>query len=287
MIPLILSIASSSLIFVLFKLFEKFKIDTFQAIVINYFTAFCLGIGLYHSEWNNSALQDVTWMYYAVITAILFISLFFVMALSSQKNGVASTSIAVKMSMAISLLLMIIGYAENISLLKVIGVVLAIVGVYMVSSTTKGEKSANSKWMLILLFFGSGSLDFILNVVQKQILNDLSSSLYSAISLGLAGVIGVFILSYKLVRGTSRIQFKNIVAGILLGIPNFFSIYLLLLSYRTTGWNDSTVLAITNVSVVLCSALIGFIIFKEQTNNKKLIGLIAAIVAISALYFAN
>ena len=95
MIPLLLSVLSSSLIFVLFKLFDKYKIDTFQAIVFNYFTAFLIGFGLYGHEWNPESMVENGWMLYAVISALLFIGLFFIMGRSSQINGVASTSVAV------------------------------------------------------------------------------------------------------------------------------------------------------------------------------------------------
>jgi uncharacterized membrane protein len=61
----------------------------------------------------------------------------------------------------------------------------------------------------------------------------------------------------------------------------------LILSYSTTGWQDSTVLAITNVSVVLLSSMIGFIAFKENASKQKIIGLISAILAIGILYFSN
>jgi multidrug transporter EmrE-like cation transporter len=47
------------------------------------------------------------------------------------------------------------------------------------------------------------------------------------------------------------------------------------------------VLAITNVSVVLLAALLGFIAFKENVTTRKIFGLIAAIAAIVILYFAN
>ena len=72
-----------------------------------------------------------------------------------------------------------------------------------------------------------------------------------------------------------------------MGIPNYFSIYLLMESYRSTGWNDSTVLAVMNVSIVLMSSIIGFIAFKENVTLKKIIGLAAAISAIVVLYVAS
>lgn len=287
MIALILSILSSSVIFVIFKLFNRFKINTFQAIVFNYFTAFLIGVSLYGNEWNSKALEQVNWIYFVFIASLLFISLFIIMGLSSQLNGVASTSVAVKMSMAFSLLLMIIGYGEEVSILKVIGIILAIAGVIMVSIEKKGTTSVNSGWMLLVLFLGSGALDFSLNYTQKNMLGTLTPSLFSAFGLGLAGIFGLIILLFRKFKGEEKLESKNILAGIILGIPNYFSIYLLLLSYKTTGLKDSSALAITNVGVVLTSSLIGFLLFKESHSTRKVIGLIAALSAIVSLYFAN
>lgn len=288
MIPLLLSVLSSSLIFVIFKLFKRYGIDTFQAIVVNYFTAFAIGFTLYGHTWNPACLEQNNWMYFAGICALLFIGLFLVMGKSSQLNGVASTSIAVKMSMAISLIFMIIGYGESVTLLKIIGIALAFVGVYLVSKPSKSQNTQTSAlWMLIILFFGSGALDFVLNYVQNTQLGLLKDSLFSAIGFGLAGTLGLIILIIHYIRGRAKFAFKNIIAGIILGIPNYFSIYLLLRSYETTGWDDSTVLAITNVSVVLLSAIIGFTAFREATTTKKIIGLVSAILAICVLYLAN
>ncbi len=287
MIALVLSILSSSVIFVIFKLFDRFKVNTFQAIVFNYFTAFTLGIGLYGHEWQPEALDQTNWVYFVFIASLLFISLFIIMGLSSQRNGVASTSVAVKMSMAFSLLLMIIGYGEHVSLLKIIGIILAIVGVILVSLEKKSSAGLNSGWMLLVLFLGSGALDFSLNYTQKNMLGPLTPSLFSAFGLGIAGVFGAIILIVRMIKKEENLKLKNIVAGVILGIPNYFSIYLLLLSYKTTGLKDSSVLAITNVGVVLTSSLIGFLLFKESHTPRKVIGLIAALSAIVSLYFAN
>lgn len=283
MIPLILSISCSTLIFVIFKLFERFRIDTFQAIVFNYFTAFGCGMIFYGHEWDNKALEHTHWIYFALICAILFISLFFLMGTSSQKNGVAITSVAVKMSMAFSLLLMILIYSESVTILKIIGIMLAFLGIYLVSSPSKSSKKSDAMWMLIILFVGSGLLDFSINYIQKHVLINLTPSVFSAISLGIAGLFGSIILVFRLVQKSSKLAMRNVLGGIILGIPNYFSIYLLMLSYSTTGWTDSTVLAVTNVSVVIFSAIIGFIIFREQSTIKKLLGLAAAVMAILIL----
>lgn len=288
MIVLVLAILSSSLIFVIFKLFDRFKIDTFQAIVFNYFTAFLCGVLLYRHEWDSTALVEGNWPVYVLLSAVLFISLFVLMGWSSQRNGVAMTSTAVKMSMAMSMLLMILLYGETLSVVKFTGIVLAFLGVFLVSfgkEESSSEKGAH--WMLIVLFLGSGVLDFVLNFVQKFELGSLSPSLFSAFGFGCAGLIGLGILLVQILKGKAKIQMKNVAAGVLLGIPNYFSIFLLMTSYRVTGWNDSTVLAINNVSIVVFSALVGFLVFREPAGWRKLAGLTVSLIAIVLLYVAG
>ena len=289
MISLALAILFSSCIFVIFKLFDRYKIDVFQAIVFNYFTAFLCGILLYGNEWNPIALKDITWFYYAIVAAILFISLFILMGLSSQKNGVAITSVAVKMSMAASVFGMIFLYNESVSTLKILGILFAFAGVVLVSWQSKdaNENQKKSLWMLFALFFGSGILDLVLNYVQKNELKVLTPSLFSAFGFGMAGIIGLVVFLFQLQQKKARFAFKNVLGGIALGIPNYFSIYLLIKSYKDTGWADSTVLAIINVSIVCIAAFTGFLVFKEKLNLTKGLGIIASLLAILMLYWAN
>ena len=288
MIALTGTIISSTLIFVIFRLFEKFKIDTFQAIVFNYFTAFICGWTLYSSQFTPKVFVNIDWVPYALAISVLFISLFFVMGKSAQQNGVAITSVAVKMSLAVSMIGMIIIYNEALTFLKLAGIVLALTGVLLVSWEPKGSKEQNNAWkMLIILFIGSGILDLCLNYAQQHVLNELTPALFSAFGFLIAGFIGLLVLIWQFISKSVRIKGKNILAGLILGIPNYFSIYLLLQAYEVIDYTNSSIVAIVNVSVVVLSALFGFMIFKEDFSIKKAIGLIASLMAILALYFAT
>ena len=289
MIELVSCILCSSLIFVVFKLFPRYKIDTFQAIVFNYFTAASCGIIFFHSEFKGITANDVDILKYAFYCAILFISLFLIMGISSQRNGVGSTSVAVKMSMSISMLAMIYYNHESLSILKISGLIAAILGVILVSLPSKSASSGKQAiWMLFVLFFGSGLLDFLLEIIQKKCkLSGWHPGLFSAMGFLMAGIMGIGIIGIQLLRKKMKIELKNIFAGIVLGVPNYFSIYLLLAAYQTTGWSDSTVLAIINVSVVLTASIIGLSLFSEKLNLKKTIGLCFSILAIIILYISN
>ncbi len=291
MIPLLCSILASTSIFVIFKLFPKFKIDTFQAIVFNYITAFISGIILFGNDFEVHIFGKGYWMFYCIAASILFISLFLVMGISSQKNGVAQTSIAVKMSMALSVLMILFVFnssRESISLTLISGFVLAVAGVFLSSYEKSAENSkGRATWMLPLLFIGSSFLDLLLKFVESSETENISVALFSAFGLGLAGILGIVVLIFRIIKGKTRLAWRNILGGIVLGIPNYFSIYLLMLSYSTTGWDGSAVLAITNVSVVLLTSIIGFSVFRERITLLKIIGLLAAIGAIILIYTAN
>ncbi|MFM7757519.1 MAG: EamA family transporter [Crocinitomicaceae bacterium] len=279
MISLVLSILTSVCIFLLFKLFGKYRVDTFQAIVFNYFTALICGLVFFGHEWHNTALSNTSWVPSVFICAVLFISIFALMGISSLKNGIGATSIAAKMSMALSMALMVVLYNEPFSTVKLIGIILALIGVVLVS-LEKSQKTSKDRslWMLVVIFFGSVFLDVLLNYSQNYLLKNLSSSLFTAFGFGIAGIIGLLVLIFQ--KKLHQITWKNIVAGVVLGIPNFFSIYLLLLAYETAPLNDSDIVAIINISIVSLSTFTGIIFFNEKFNLQKIIGLAAVLVAI-------
>jgi len=284
---LLFAIIFSSFIFVLFKLFPKFNIDTFQAIVVNYFVAFCCGAIFFPFKVNTMMQVEWTWFAFSIIAAALFIGLFLLMGLSAQRNGLSSTSVAVKMSMGLSVLGMMLFYAESIQWMKISGIILAIVGVIgmTLESTDKKEK-VSSSWMLLILFLGSGLLDFILNYIQHHVLQHNETALFTAVAFGLAGLIGMCIGVIRMAQKKLTPSFRNLFAGIILGIPNYFSIYFLMKAYHVLKWSNSSILAVINVSIVIIASLIGFFFFQEKWNRIKVIGLISSLISILFIYLS-
>ncbi len=305
MFSIFISVLATTWIFILFKLFPKYGVNTFQAIVINYLTACVCGISLYGNTLTKTAFEHTSWIPFVFLCGILFISLFYLMGLSSQRNGMSITSVAVKMSMAISMGLMIFIYKEEITWMKVAGIIFSILGVIIMSYERSPESFRETSddnrnpslvtrhslysrnLLLIAIFLGCGLLDVVLNYVQSFHLQYLSTSLFSAFGLGMAGIFGGIMLLIKILRKKETFEKKSIIAGILLGIPNYFSIYYLIQSYSSTSWSDSTVLAVLNVATVITSTLAGLILFKEKLNLPKSVGLVLSLLAIACFYFAK
>lgn len=286
MIWLVLSILCSCFIFICFKSFEKFNINNLQAIVFNYVFAFSTGILVSNSP--NTFKDDFSseWIFYAFLLGFLFISLFQIMAWVSQKLGVATVSIAVKMSLIIPVSAGVFLYSESLGALKLTGILLALISVILVTykGQTKSQKSFTYLLLPIVLFLGSGFLDFSLNYSQKFLVPSSELSNFSGSIFGFAGIYG---LIYWLTYEKSKFNSKNILAGFILGIPNFGSIYFLVKALDSSIFESSTIFSINNVGVVALSALLGFAFYKEKVNLKKLIGLSFALLSIILLYLAN
>jgi len=289
MFYLLFSICISSFLFVIFKLFDVLKINTFQAIVVNYLTAAILGFYLSNNSVSFQQIPSQPWFLGAFLLGIMFILVFNIMALTSQKNGLSVASVSSKMSVVIAIIFGVWYYEESIGLVKLIGILLALVAVYLTSIKEKNEIVKKNKDFLfpVLLFFGSGAIDTSLKYVETSFVAEGGVPLFSATIFGCAFVLGVIVLLYQKVKGILSFEFKSILGGVLLGVPNYFSIVYLLKALSTEGMESSTAFTLNNVGIVILSTLFGLFIFKEKLINKNWFGIIIAIVSIILIMSVN
>lgn len=277
MIYLLLSVLSSIGIFVIFKLFDKYKINTLQAIVVNYVAAFALGFSFYDKPIELALLVNETWFLAAIGLGFLFITIFNVMALTAQKNGLSVVSVASKMSVIIPIVFGIYVYNESVGFQKVIGIVLALIAVFFTSVKQKHTAIlSQSIYLPIILFFGSGIIDTSVNHFAPKD----NMQLFLATIFGIAGIIGILIICYKSIKMKSNFKIKTIPFGIILGVLNYCSMYFLLKALRVDGFESSSIFTINNVAIVAISTLVGLFLFKENISHKNWAGILVAIISI-------
>ncbi|WP_179345309.1 DMT family transporter [Winogradskyella ursingii] len=284
MIYLLLSVLSSTAIFVLFKLFTKYNVNTLQAIVVNYFVAFGCGIFFTKNSLTVSEIVASNWFFGALFLGFMFIAIFNVMALTAQKNGLSVASVASKMSVVIPVIFGIYVFKESAGAQKITGIILALFAVYL-TSIKKKENADLSKaiYLPILLFLGSGIIDTSINYFAP----DDNISLFSATIFAIAAVIGTCILIYKQLALKSKFEFRCIPLGALLGFVNYSSIYFLLMALRIKDLESSTLFTVNNVAIVAFSTLVGLMLFKEKISVKNWIGIAIALLSITLVTLAR
>lgn len=280
MIYLVLSILISSLLFVVFKLFDVFKINTLQAIVVNYVIALSFGLATSNTSVSITEIPKQSWFLGAFCLGFLFISIFNIMGITAQRNGLSVASVAGKMSVVIPIVFGIIVYNEGVGFVKVIGIVMALVAVYLSSakSDTNPVKFKNLLFPL-LLFIGSGVLDTGLKYVETTSVSTGEEPMFLATIFGCAFVLGVFVMITQMINGKFKFHWKNIVGGIVLGVPNYYSMEFLLKAFKT-DIESSTLFTINNVGIVILTTVFALVFFKEKLIKKNWVGILLAVISI-------
>lgn len=287
MIWLALSVSCSVLIFIVFKKFKSYQIDNLQAIFVNYLIAFSIG------QWQNDSLQsplkvmDQAWFGSVVFLGFLFISLFRLMAWVSQNYGMATVSVAVKMAVIIPVSFGVIYFGESIGILKFIGILLALAAVYMTTWQPRRQKGSLAAFSYpLILFIGSGFLDVILKYNEAELVPKTDQAWFASSIFGMAALLGLILIIHQAIVHKAGFPIKSVIGGIILGIPNFGSIYFLLRALGMEGLESSSIFALNNVGIVLISALLGYFFFKEKLSRLNIAGISLSILAIVLIALA-
>jgi len=280
MIYLLLTILQSTAIFVVFKLFNRFRIDNWQAISINYVVASLFGLVIYKGDLSIQILLGKDWFEFGLILGVTFIATFFIFALSAQKVGVALTSVASKMSVVIPVIAGLILLNETIGWLAGSGVLIALLAFYLTLGGAR-QRSFPSKYVIlpVLLFLGNGVNDTIMKYTEHHYVTDINDRiLFLTIVFITSLFFGLIITAKRYYNKRVNITLHTIVGGSILGLINFGSTYYILKAMDIFA--SSVVFPITNAGIVTLSTLIGWSVFREKLSLRNWIGIALAIAAI-------
>lgn len=275
---LFLSILSSTCLIVFFKLFDRYKVSTIQAIIINYLIAGVLGFMYYPETIHSEIIVSKLWFTNAIILGFVFISIFNVMAIITQKISGSVTSVTGKISMVIPVVFGILYYQESYTLLKLLGILLALVSIILIIPMKSTNIPKKYLSLPILLFIGSGFIDTFINYNQKEYFDKNDDILFTSTVFIVAFIIGLLFLTVKLLQKNEKLNFKSMLVGIILGIVNWASLYFLLAALATM--ESSVFFPVNNIGIVLATVFVSILLFKEKLNPKQWFGVFIAISAI-------
>lgn len=297
MFYLILSILCSTSLVVILRAFDKWKIQTEYGIVFNYLI--CCLTGFVAMD-NKVLLKEIPlWngWWICLILGFGFILIFNLIGKSTKLLGVATTSIAFKLSFVIPVIVAILFYGDPLSLTKIIGILTAVLSVFFIAYQPENADKQDEKnepatesflhkkaWILpLIIFIGSGITDASFNFIQRN---------YTPPNFDHIVTIMVFLgafISGMVMFGSNKemYQWKNLLGGIILGVPNYGSLYFLLQALKKSGLTPSTLFPINNLGIVGLSAVCGLFLFSESFSTRKIIGFILAVASIVIIGFLS
>lgn len=294
---LLASITCSTLIVSIFKLLERARTDLLQVITFNYFVCAIVGISLSPGFVSRLATNGEAVSLLAVFQGSLFICIFFVMGRVTQALGVGYVAILTKMSVVMPVLFSFVYFDERVDGWKVIGIISALMAIVLINmGKDKPSKSAQTlakskpfsliSIFAILAFVGSGVIDSIFKYFDELYAAQMQDkSDFVIMVFGTAGLWGAVACIVGFLQRKLRFEWKNVWGGILLGVPNYFSIYFIV--YSLSYFEGSLFFPINNIGVVLLASLVGYLAFRERFNGLNRLGILMALSAILLIMMSN
>ena len=281
MFCLILAILSSSLISIIMKLSKNHVNNKIMIFVTNYIVCTICSlffIGNLDGIENNEYVFPI---WFGILTGFGYLGCFLLLELNIRKNGVVLSSTFSKLGLLVPIFIAIIFYHEIPSILKIIGIILAIIAIIIMNIEFK-KKDIDSKGfnimnlLLILLLLFGGLTD-----ASSTIFEHTSDFKLKGLFLSIIFSSALFISLIILVIQHRKISIKDILFGIGIGIPNYFSSFFLLNSLNSL---DAVIVYPTySVSTIVIITLVGVLFFKEKLKLNEIIGMVIIIGSIVLL----
>lgn len=274
-----------------FKLFERWKINTFNAIVINYTVCLLLGTFLdsNHTFPFSAEIIHTPWFICDLLLGILFITGFNLTAKAIQKAGITLTTMMQRMSLITTVSFTVLVFHERFSWIALSGLLLALLAIVAINQNGNSisfQKPGKYTPLLILVLLFSSAIEIILFYAEKSGLVGDQQMPFTTHGFGSAALFGWLLMAWGWFKGGKKFSTKDIYAGVLLGVPNYFSIYLIMVMLNE-GWKGSILYPMLNVSVLLLSTMIAVIGFREKLNRLNWIGIGLATLSILTIAYAN
>lgn len=267
---------------------QRWTIDLPLFVGINYFSAAAVGLISYPLAFHHVFAHPILAVL-ATIQGFSFFILFSIMGWMTHKVGLGYMTIVAKMSLAIPVLFSWMHYGDAMTPLHFVGVALALGAIFLVNFGEKGKDkpidTRTKPWMIIvfsaILFLGSGASDALFKVLNQEYHGMADSREYIIVLFAMASAASLPIFAYKAATKTLHVNAPTIISGLVMGIPNYFSIVFLAGSLR---FFDGTVFyPINNTAILLIMALVGIALYGERLNAWKAGGLLLATAAVILL----
>jgi drug/metabolite transporter (DMT)-like permease len=295
MLYFLLAVLFTVALYLIMRAYPRYKVDSFHAIVFNYYA--CVLTGLVLTP-DLTVFQAVQWGSQGTLLTLalgsMFVTAFMLIGLTAQKVSVTATSLAGNMSLVIPVVFGLFVFQNNnkdFTGFNYAGLLVALIALGLGAIQNSGQKKGDSTkpalvsdralWLLpILTFFAAGTNNTLINYLSVKYYLPGQTTIFMIIACTGAIIIGTVILLYKIIIGKEKLLLRSVVGGFILGVPNFLSLYFLLLALGSFSNSAAFVFPIYNILTMLISSFAAWAIYKEHLNLLNKWGLVLAVLAI-------
>ena len=286
MVYVVICILLSLSFYITFRLVPRFKLNILQVIATNYWVCVLCGLWFSADFWQTITTQESDWLNFALFQGSLFIGIFYITGYLSVAVGIGYTGLMGKISVFIPILFSAMYFHFPMALQQYLGIVMALSAILLIHyqpNRKTDDLKVDIKQLLLgfILLIGSGLIDINFKWFEHFYSRTVPTSYFAIVCFGTSAVIGSFVVGYQYFTAKKSLMMRNIIAGIGLGLPNYFSVVFLTKGLQSLP--PATFFMLNNIGLLTVVNLTGFLLFRERFSVFKWLGLILAVSAIGLL----
>ena len=264
MLFLVLAILASSVLAIVLKYLGSGY--GFGVYLFNYVTCGILAFLTMEEKslWNGDPLP----LWLGAVSGFLYLASLVVYAYSIRKNGAVLSSVFIRLGVLVPIFVSVVLFGERPSLLQGVGIVVAAAAAVVMNGLPKkgapqGAAAGLAILPLLLALFLNGSGDSM-----SKIFTQLGSRQDDGLFVFYIFLFASLFTLILFLKERQKLTRRDVLLGIVVGIPNFFSSRLLL--EALTKLPAFLVYPCYSVGAILVISVASFILFRERLNRRQL-----------------
>lgn len=274
MLVLLLAMLSSASMALVLRLFRAQKGNRYGLLLGNYLTCILLALLLMPDRARILSGSGVT-LACGVVGGLLFVAGLVTMQSSVRVNGASLSAAFAKLGLLVSLALSLVCFGERPGLLPLLGAALVLPALLLIHAggrdgAAEAPGGARSFPLLLLTLLAGGSADAMAKVFE-QLGERAEDGLYFFWLFLTAALLTALLALRERRRTGKRIVPAELAAGVAVGVPNYFSSFLLLRALEELP--AFVVYPVFSAGTIVLVLLLSALLFREKPGKKQLLGL--------------
>lgn len=263
MLYLVLAMVCSASMAIVLRLSENYSSNKYALFTGNYLT--CIAMAYLSLPDKNPVPAGGGFAIWAgFLNGIVFLGSLLLLQLNIRKNGTVLASTFAKLGMLLPVICSVLLLGERPSPLQTGGLLL-VIGAILIINLDKGTGRAAFKTGLLLQILFSGMADGMSKVFEQ-----LGERRFDDLFLFYTFVFAFLLSLIPLFRVKQRIKAADMVSGLIVGIPNYLSTWLLLVAI--TKLPAYLVYPSYSVGTILMVSFVSVLLLKDQMTRKQIYG---------------
>lgn len=276
MLHLLLAIFSSAMVSIIMRFSDRKVTDNIAMLSVNYLM--CTFVAAAYARFAlfpaSQSLPGTLLM--GSINGLMYLGSFLLLQINVRRNGVVLSSTFMKLGLLVSLVVSVVFFHEIPEMVQILGFCLAVAAIILINFRKESGGGAGFKAGLLLLLLGGGMGD-AMSKVFEELGDPVLEPQFLVYTFGVALVLCVLLM----LRKKQRPGKWEVLFGLLIGIPNYFSAKFLLGALERI--KAVIVYPVYSVASILVVTAAGVLLFRERLDKRQWIGMVMILAALVLL----